>query len=777
MMTRTGRRRSQDATSVLHHGDRSRDFSVELSRSRPTTRLLGWSAAPRLTLILGRSARHWLRRSPRHTFPAPEPAAPHDSHSCGSQSYGCEITFLPLLRTTSFGSRFGAPLSSLHGHYRQVASETTYVGIERLGLPEWRGQTTFDISAVDHSVARSHECISPFSAAAPPNHRRSMEEPPMAKNMLDGAQVIVDYLIRQKVPYAFGLCGHGNIQFIDALYERSADIKTISVRHETVAGFMADVYYRVSGQPTATFTSCGPGSANLPIALGNSFLDSVPFLAVTGNIPTSQFNRGAFQELYRHYQADFPSTVRAYCKRVFQPTRGEMVPLAVRQAWKTMVTGRPGPVVLDVPFDVFREAAAEETPRPEEWSANISCRCGADPDGVTKALDLLLAAERPAILIGQGVKYGGACTELLRLAERLQIPVAASASGLGAIDTHHPLSLGLVARGGHYQANHATRQADVLLALGVRFDDRTSSSWIPGYSFTIPPTQLIHVDIDPEEIGRNYPVTLGLMADVRTFLRQVHAELDRRADLNKRADARKKWLHAIDGYRAEWDKLVAPGFTDDSKPINPQRAAFEIDRGLPEDAILVSDIGVHHNWLLGYTKPRRPDSLVGSMGFGPMGFGVAGVLGAKFAAPNRPCVSVCGDGAFFMHANVLGTAVEYDLPVVWVVWNNYAYASIRGLQRGYLGGRELATDFHHPKTGERYNPDFAAMARSAGVEGVRVDRAADLAEAVRKGIDAHRPYLIDVDIAADINPAGAGVWELPGLGQSKPSIGTRYVPA
>jgi acetolactate synthase I/II/III large subunit len=267
-----------------------------------------------------------------------------------------------------------------------------------------------------------------------------------------------------------------------------------------------------------------------------------------------------------------------------------------------------------------------------------------------------------------------------------------------------------------------------------------------------------------------------LMADVRTFLRQILAELDRRADLNKQADARKKWLTAIDGYRKEWDKFVAPGFSDDSTPINPQRAALEIDKGLPEDAILVSDIGVHHNWLLGFCKPRRPDSLIGSMGFGPMGFGVAGVLGAKFAAPDRPCVSVCGDGAFFMHASVLGTAVEYNLPVVWVVWNNYAYASIRGLQRGYLKGRELATDFHNPLTGERYNPDFAAMARSAGVEGVRVDRAGDLAEAVRKGIAANRPYLIDVDIAADINPAGAGIWELPGLGQSKPGIGTRYQP-
>ena len=353
------------------------------------------------------------------------------------------------------------------------------------------------------------------------------------RNALNGAQVIVDYLIQEKVPQVFGLCGHGNIQFIDALYERSDELKTISVHHESVAGFMADVYYRVSGRPTATFTSCGPGSANLPISLGNAFLDSVPFLAVTGNVPTSQFNRGAFQELYRHYQADFPSTVRSYCKKVFQPTRGEMVPLAIRQAWKTMTTGRPGPVVLDVPFDVFLESAAEEAPNAHAWNGNISSRCGADPEGVVKAVDMLLAAERPVMIVGQGVRYGGAAEELLKLAERLQIPVAASASGLGAIDTNHPLALGLVARAGHYQANHATRQADVLLAMGMRFDDRTSSSWIPGYSFTIPPTKLIHVDIDPEEIGRNYPVALGLMADVRTFLRQVHAELDRRADLHQ----------------------------------------------------------------------------------------------------------------------------------------------------------------------------------------------------------------------------------------------------
>jgi acetolactate synthase-1/2/3 large subunit len=596
----------------------------------------------------------------------------------------------------------------------------------------------------------------------------------------DGAAVIAEYLIAQNVPYVFGVCGHGNIGFLDALHARQDQIKTISVHHESVAGFMADVYYRVSGQPTATFTSCGPGSANLPISMGNAYLDSVPFYAITGNVPTSQFGRGAFQELYRHYQADFPSTVRAYCKRVFQPTTATQLPIMVRQAWKTMVTGRPGPVVLDMPFDMFNAEISEPTPRPEDWDAHISCRCGADPEGVRKAADMLMAAKRPVILVGQGVrlgKDGGATKELLALAEKLRIPVGMSASGIGAIPSDHPLALGLVARNGPYQANHAARQADVLLALGVRFDDRTSSSWIPGFSFTIPPTKLIHVDIDPEEIGRNYPVALGLMADVGAFLRQLLGELDARIAKGQLPAERAPWLDAIAGYRKEWEDFIAPGYKADATPIPPQRATCEIDSALTEDTILVSDIGVHHNWLIQFTKPRRPDSLIGCMGFGAMGFGVAGALGAKLAAPHRPCVAVVGDGAFLMHANVIATAYEYQIPVVYVVWNNYAYGSIRGLQRGYLNKRELATDFRHPDTNKPYNPDFAAMARSAGITGVSVDRAADLHTAIKEAIAANKPCVIDANIDGDLNPAGSGIWELPGIGRSSPGIGKQYVPS
>ena len=592
-------------------------------------------------------------------------------------------------------------------------------------------------------------------------------------NTLDGGQMIVDYLIQNDVPYAFGLCGHGNIGFIDALHQRQGDIKTISTHHESVAGFMADVYYRVSGQPTATFTSCGPGSANMPIALGNAFLDSVPFLAVTGNVPTSQFNRGAFQELYRHHQADFPSTVRAYCKRVYQPTRGEQMPHTIREAWKTMVTGRPGPVVIDVPFDIFKEDTGSAAPDARAWVDGISCKAGADPAGVEKAAKLLMEAERPVIFVGSGCRFGEASRRLLELAETFQIPVAASASGLGALPAEHELALGLVARNGMYQANQATRQADVILAMGVRFDDRTSSSWIPGYSFSIPPTKLIHVDIDQEEIGRNYPVEVGLMADTTTFLGQLLAALqDRERGANA---ARKSWLAQIEGWRSEWDAFIAPGFKDPASPINPQRAAREIDLAMPEDGILVSDIGIHHNWLIQYCKPKRPDSLIGCMGFGPMGFGVAGVLGAKLAAPDSPCVAVVGDGAFFMHNTVLGTAVEYNIPVVWVVWNNYAYASIRGLERGYLGGRELATDFKHPETGQPYNPDFAAMARSCGVEGMSIDRPEDLGGAIRHAIATNRPFVIDANISAEANPGGAGIWDLPGLGRSAPMFGGRHI--
>src|SRR5919112_2774924 len=304
-----------------------------------------------------------------------------------------------------------------------------------------------------------------------------------------GAEILLEYLIKEGVPYFFGRCGHGNLGLLDAAYDRRDRIKTVSVHHEAAAGFMADAYYRVAHRPVATFTSCGPGSANLPVAIASALQDSSAFLAITGNVPTSQFNRGPFQESGRHYQADFPSVMRPYVKRSFQATRAEQLPLMVRQAFSTMLQGRPGPVHLDVPLNVFAEEAEVEIPEPHDWRANVASHAAGDPAAVERALDLLLTAERPVIVAGHGVELAEASSELASFAEEFGIPVAHTPLGAGVIDARSPLCIGATGRNGTSVANQATRNADVVLALGTRFDDRATSSWLPGYTYRIPPTQ------------------------------------------------------------------------------------------------------------------------------------------------------------------------------------------------------------------------------------------------------------------------------------------------
>ncbi|HSL51395.1 MAG TPA: thiamine pyrophosphate-binding protein [Candidatus Deferrimicrobiaceae bacterium] len=591
--------------------------------------------------------------------------------------------------------------------------------------------------------------------------------------MPNGGEIIVEYLAREKVPYVFGLCGHGNVGLLDALYDRTDAIKTISTRHEQTAGHMADAYFRVAHRPVATLTSCGPGSANLPIALACAFMDSSALLAITANIPTSQFNRAAFQETYRHFQADFPSVIRPYVKRSWQPTRTDMLPTALRQAFATMLGGRPGPVNLDVPFNVFKEPAEVDVPEPGAWRAGISSRSGGDPGAIQRVAELLRKARRPLIYVGHGVTLSEAGDELTAFARRERIPVIFSPNGFGSLDMTDPLALGFVGRNGVYGANEAARTCDVLLALGVRFDDRSSSSWIPGYSFNIPPTRLIHVDIDGEEIGRNYPVHLGIVGDVRTVLRQLLAATEAPGP---EAVARDAWLADIAKWRAQWEEFVRPHETSEAEPIHPQRVVQALRAVMPDDGIILPDVGVHHNWVVQFWRARRPQTLLNSWGFGAMGFGVCGVLGAKLAAPDRPCVTVCGDGGFMMRPDVLCTAVEYDIPAVWVVWNNFAYGGIRDIQLGMFAKREIATSFVREKDGRLVNPDFVALARACGADGIRVERPRDLAGAIEHAIKAHAPFVLDVHVDRDIRPPGVGTWELPPLPYGEPAFGKRRLP-
>ena len=587
-----------------------------------------------------------------------------------------------------------------------------------------------------------------------------------------GAELITEFLISEKIPYVFGICGHGNVGLLDSLYDVKDDITLISPRHEQVAGHMADAYFRVKHEAVATLTSCGPGSANLVMALAVAQTDSSALLAITANVPTSQFNRGPFQEINRHNQADFPNIIRPVVKRSYQPSRVEMLPLALRQATTTMLSGRPGPVNIDIPFNLFQEEA-DATIEPPSGGHNLR-RSGAAPDDVAIAVDKMLAAERPVLFIGHGVTLSEAAGELTALAHRLRIPVISSPNGMGCIPMADDLSLGFIGRNGVYPANQAGRRADLVIAIGARFDDRSASSWLPGYSWNFPHTELIHVDVDHAELGRNYPPTLGILADARTFLRQVLTELDGRdTPLEFRTAA---WLEDIAGWRREWHNFTVPNFDIHTSPLRPERVVADCRAVLPDDAIISLDSGVHHNWFMQFWEARQPQTMLNTWGFSGMGFGAAGILGAKLAAPDRPCVSICGDGGFTMVPHVLCTAVEYNIPAVWVVWNNFSWSAIRDIQYGLFEGREIGTGFYQDGNKQPYNPDFAAWARAAGADGVTVTKSEDFKGALEAAVATNRPCLIDVHVDANVRPPATGTWALPPLQHAEPVFGEPYRP-
>ncbi|MGH3252181.1 MAG: thiamine pyrophosphate-binding protein [Trebonia sp.] len=607
---------------------------------------------------------------------------------------------------------------------------------------------------------------------------------------LNGAELIADYLVRSRVPYVVALCGHGDIGMLDALRARRDEIATISVHHEAAAGFIADAYYRVRRSPLATLTSCGPGSAQLLVALGAALMDSSAMLAITGNVPATQFGRAPFQELGRHYQADFPAAVRPYVKRAYQVTRTDQLPVMLPQALASTLSGRPGPVNLDVPLNVF----AEPAPAAVLPVGGRPPRSGAAPADVERALDLLLDAERPVIVIGQGAADGLAAdglaagnddltvgrlaADLSALSAEAGVPVISSPAGkdLGAGE----LYLGPAGRNGTLQANRSARNADVILALGTRFDDRSTSSWLDRYTYAIPPTRLVHAHGDAAEIGRNYPVTLGIAATVGVVVSQLLRELRARrsaGDPRARPDvtARARWRSAVAGWTAEWERHVGPSRRPDQDParpgpMHPARVLAELRAALPRDAIVASDVGAHHNWLVQEWPPGGPGTLLQSWGFAAMGFGVAGAIGAKLAAPTRVVASVVGDGGFLMLPSAVATAVEYGVPCTWVIWNNGGYMSIRDQQRAFFG-QEWATSFRQVTSGEPYVCDFAAMARAMGADGMRAETPADLGAALKAAQDSGRPTVIDVPVDAEVPQPAVATWELPPLSPPEPAFG------
>jgi acetolactate synthase-1/2/3 large subunit len=577
-----------------------------------------------------------------------------------------------------------------------------------------------------------------------------------------GAEIIVDHLIDRKTPYILAVGGHSDAAVLDAALDRRNSITAISAHHEQTAGFMADAYFRLTGVPLATATSVGPGCSNIHTPVANAYFDSYAMLAITGNINTSMFNKGAMQELGHHYQADFTSAMRPYVKRAFHAPRVEMLPEMMRHVYTSMLSGRAGPVNLDVPLNVLSEKTAEQPVFNEDWRGNVYYGSQADPAALERAVDLLLSAERPIILAGQGSLYDHAEDVILELAELTQIPVATSPLGKGAIDEYHRLSLGPTGRDGVYPGNRATRECDVLLALGTRFGDRSTSSWREGVTHTIAKTKLIHVDVEPGQLGKNYPPEVGIVGSAKLVTRQIIDLLKAKGGLERSIARRADWSKRVQGWKATWDGEFAESKSRADVPIHPERFVAELSRATPKNAIISADIGSNHSWMVQQWRVPRGGHMLQSGGYACMGFGICGAVGAKLAAPDRPVLSVVGDGSFVMHSNAVLTAVEYDLPVVWVVWNNCGYVAIRDVQNGFFGkGREIATRFRKKKTGELFSADLAMMARAMGARGEQVDQPGELGDAIKEAIDSGQPTVLDVRVSADIVRKSSGLLDFP----------------
>jgi acetolactate synthase-1/2/3 large subunit len=434
-----------------------------------------------------------------------------------------------------------------------------------------------------------------------------------------------------------------------------------------------------------------------------------------------------------------------------------------------MKTGRPGPVNLDVPLNVFVEEVGEDVTAPG-WRPEVVAPPAPSAQALRQAAALLAGADRPVILAGNGAQAPRARALIRELAATLRIPVVTTPLGKGVLDETDDLCLGPTGRNGTYAANQAARTADVILALGTRFDDRASSSWVPGVTFAIPPTRLIHVDIDPQEIGRNYSPELAVIADTAEFAAGLLAHLA--ADPLPARQSRAGWLRDTAAWKRRWEADIAVRQADPTVPIRPDRLVAELQRALPDDSIVLADVGVHHNWLLQQLTVPPRGRLLQAWGFAAMGFGVGGVIGAKLAAPGSPAVTVCGDGCFLMHANAVATAVEHDIPAVWVVWNNTGYGSIRGQQATFFGAdREIATRFRNTASGELYSTDISAIARGMGADGARIDSPDEVADAVADAIKSDRPTVLDVRVDAAVAAPSTGSWDLPPLAGPVPDYG------
>ncbi|MFB4212284.1 thiamine pyrophosphate-binding protein [Shouchella sp. JSM 1781072] len=566
------------------------------------------------------------------------------------------------------------------------------------------------------------------------------------------SEQLVKYLESRGVEYVFGLCGHTNIAVLAELDK--SPIKFINVRHEQIASHAADGYARAKRQTSVVLSHLGPGLTNAATGVANAALDSIPMVVIAGDVPSHYYGKHPHQEVNMHADGAQWEIYRPFVKRAWRVDREDLFPEIMQKAFQLAESGRPGPVLVSVPMDMFSKEVEEEKFAMLNHHTQMVEKPSLDEETAERIVETLAQAERPVIYAGGGVILSQAEEELRAFVDHMNIPVAHSLMGKGVLPDDHDLTIGMTGFWGTKFINDQTKNADYLFGVGTRFSEADSSSWYHDVTFNFPKTKLIHIDIDSNEIGRNYPVEIGAVAD----LKRAFVALNRVA---KRLypdgiDRNAKLKEEIQTYRQSLRASIKDNATSDAFPMKPERILADVRDVLPRDAYITTDVGWNKNGVGQQFPIYTPGSILTPGGYATMGFGSSAALGAKLAQPNKVVVSLIGDGGFGQNPAVLATAVEENIPVVWVVMNNSAYGTIAGLEMAHYD-TTYGTLFK--KDGESYTPNFAEIAKGFGVKGIKVKSADEFKHELKAAIEANEPVVLDVAMRNEPVPTD-GQWNI-----------------
>ena len=562
---------------------------------------------------------------------------------------------------------------------------------------------------------------------------------------------LVKYLEDRGVEHIFGLCGHTNIAFLAAL--EKSPIKFINVRHEQIAAHAADGYARVTGKAAVVLTHLGPGLTNAATGVANAALDCIPMVVIAGDVPSHYYGKHPHQEVNLHSDGAQFEIYRPFVKRAWRVERPELLPEIIEKAFQLAENGQPGPVLVDVPMDIFSKEVDVDLFERQQRNAKVLRKPAMDEATAEVIVDLLVAAGKPVIYAGGGVLLADAAGELKNLVDHLSLPVAHSLMGKGALPDDHPFVLGMTGFWGTQYINDSCRNADCVLALGTRFKEADCSSWYPQYTFDISKTQLIQIDIEPSEIGRNYPVQIGAVADLKQALQALLKAARKIVPQGLRREALKR---EIAEKQNAFKQLNLEMERSDAFPMMPERILAEVRAVLPRDAIITTDVGWNKNGVGQQFPIYVPGSILIPGGYATMGFGGPAAVGAKLARPDKVVIALIGDGGFGQNPAQLATARHDNIAVIWLIMNNDAFGTIAGLEKAHYG-TTFGTVF--TRDGQSTSPDYAAIARAYGVEGIRINTAAEFKPALEKAIALNKPVVLDVPMINNPVPT-TGHWNI-----------------